>query len=564
MNPVIHRELREQSRSPALFRLRLIGAAGVIGALVWGVAAWAEFQARFHWGWGGMPGMQSEGGFLFARVQMALTFLILMLAPTLTADAIARERRESTLNLLGLTPLTARAVALGKSTANALRALTLWLAAVPILVVPVLKGGVGFSDMVEVVTVQLTVLLLGLAAGLVASSITVQFRRALALSFVMEGFLLAAVLFFQGALVLLLLRINAGLGNWWPEFNELGRSLGLLPRVLMGNLGDRNLVIAAQSAKPAVVVWVLGLLGLLAAAGLVGIIAIQIAARRVGRLWQEEPARPGSLKLQRQLTRPLIFPGWIRQRQRARLSRNPLVWIQHRTVAAALTRWGWTLVVMVVWMLIASTGGWMGGFPGHFSVPVWVAPLFLLGGMAFSAAGGFRAERENGTLELLLVTPLSVNQLLHSRWLAHLREFLFPVALQFSLSIYVEGLWRRAGVDYTRFNWWLVAALLCFPAIGLWRGLRARSFIAAVLGTVFWGVLIPALAALVFLAVERPGFFEGPALLEDGGLNFFLQTRLDWGVLPAVFQLLVGVIALVVVRRELTSRQFAHATSGKA
>lgn len=555
MNPVIQRELLEQARTPALFRLRLISAVGVIGALIWGMSAWAELQrsgGAFFGPWGSV---QSEGGFLFSRVQMVLTLIILALAPTLTADAIARERRESTLNLLGLTPLTSIAVAVGKSAANGLRALTLWLSAVPILAVPLLMGGVSGRQMAEVVVAQWTTLMLGLAAGLLASSVTTQFRRALALAFVLELVLFVTVIILQGGLVLLIGMVTGALGISPTKLFGLSDSIGLLLRVVTGE------VLVTLPRGPGTnradwVTWLLGLSCLVVSISLVGVVAVRLAARRVAQLWQEEPPRPGALELQRQLTRPILFPGWIRKRQRARLSRNPLVWIQHRTVAAALTRWGWILVVIVIWMMIATTGGWMGGFGGRMSMPIWMGPMLLMGGMAFSAAGGFRAERENGTLELLLVTPLTSNQLLQSRWLAHLREFLLPVALQLSLSIYVEGLWRRAGMDYSRFNWWLVLSLVCLPTIGLWRGLRARNFVTAVISTGFWGLFVPAAAALLFSALSKPGYFDAPALLESGGFRFFLETRLDWGVLPAAFQLLVGGFALIAVRRELASRQF--------
>lgn len=558
MNPVIQRELLEQCRNPALFRLRLISGAGAIGALLWGITVWAEMKRSGNFVFGPWGALFSEGGFVFGRVQMVLTLLILALAPTLTADAIARERRESTLNLLGLTPLTPFAVAVGKSAANLLRALTLWLAAVPILTVPFLMGGVGGRQVVEVMVVHGVILLVGLAAGLLASAVSTQFRRALALAFVLELVLLVGVdLVHMVAVIGLQVVLSISVPTSRPM--ELSQTIHLVSRVVTGEVmrplpPGFPMVSAGQ--------WLASLGGLIGAVVLVGWLTVLTAARRIARLWKEEPVRPRTLAIQRELTRPVLFPGWIRQQQRRRLAQNPLVWIQHRSVAASLTRWGWIFIVILVWMLIATTGGWMGGIVGQWSVPVWMAPLLLMGGMAFSAAGGFRAERENGTLELLLVTPLTLNQLLQSRWSSHVREFLFPVMLQLSLSIYVEGLWRRAGVDYSRFNWWLLTSLLVLPAVGLWRGLRARNFVTAVLSTGFWGLFLPGALAMVVSAFGNPDYFGGPAVLQGTGVQFFLETRLDWGVLPAVMQFLIGLVALVLVRRELVSRQFAHQTSG--
>ena len=533
-----------------MFRLRLIAAVAVMGALVWGMTIWAEMARNGGTMFGPWGTMLSEGGFLFERVQLTLTLIILALAPTLTADAIARERRESTLNLLGLTPLSPVGVVVGKCAANGLRALTLWLAAIPVVTIPFLLGGVSGRQMIESVVAQFAGLTLGLVAGLLGSSITVHFRRALALAFVIEvAVLLAAIVlylcFWTGV---------AGLNRW------LGTRLPIDAVIQVGwsESAFVNLPPSLTGSSRFNFAWTLNLVSQLLIVGVIGTLVVLFVARRVKKLWQEEPPRPETLELQRQLTQPILFPGWMRQRQRARLSRNPLLWIQHRTVAAALTRWGWISVVMVIWMMIATTGGWMGGFGSGFSMPMWMGPMLLLGGMAFSAAGGFRVERENGTLELLLVTPLTTGHLLQSRWLAHLREFVLPVGLQVCLAIYVQGLWRRAGVDFERFNWWLIMSLLTLPAIGLWRGLRARNFVTAVLSTMFWGLFVPTGATLMFSALNNPAYFGDPALLDSGGWRFFLETRLDWGVLPAVFQLMIGLLALMIARRELNLRQFAH------
>lgn len=259
--------------------------------------------------------------------------------------------------------------------------------------------------------------------------------------------------------------------------------------------------------------------------------------------------QPGLEKLQRTLVTPVLFPGWLKRNQRRRLLKNPLLWLQHRTVAAALTRWGWLAVVLGIWLVSLSDL--------VFTLGTTVAPLVLLGGMVFSAAGGFRAERENGTLELLLVTPLHPGQLLQSRCLSHLREFVPPVLLQLFLIAYARDSFRRAGVDWTEWNWWLISSLFTLPWIGLWRGLHARSFITAVVSTALWSLLFPMLLTLMARAAMNPLFFETPARAGAAGLSFFVATRLDWGVLPAILQAIIAAAASVKVWRDLTSRQFA-------
>ena len=97
--------------------------------------------------------------------------------------------------MLGLTPLSPLSVALGKSAANAIRALTLWLAPLPILTVPLLLGGVSGIEVATVVLFQITLLAVGLAAGLAASTYAIEFRRALALAYLFEALLIPTVLF---------------------------------------------------------------------------------------------------------------------------------------------------------------------------------------------------------------------------------------------------------------------------------------------------------------------------------------------------------------------------------
>ena len=553
MNPVVQRELREQARQPAMFRMRLVAAAVVLAGLAWGFLV-PPTTAITMFG----PRAMSEGSALFLQMHRALVLIILALAPALTADAIARERREATLGLLGLTPLRPLDVALGKSAANALRALTLWLAPLPMIAVPLLVGGVGGLEVGSVIVFQLVLLGVGLAAGLAASTLAIPFRRCLALAYLLEAVLIGVTLLVSLLITMLAWLVGVPFDGWSSSSGAAW--LANAPAVIFGSplaapyteqLPQVLARLTMDHRADAFRYWAAGLAIFLVAGATVIALALLVVTRRTARAWHEEPPRPELIRLQRTLLMPVLFGGWLRRRQQRRLGRNPLLWLQHRTVAAALTRWGWLAVVLGIWVI--SLGDLL------FVLGSTVAPLVLLGGMVFSAAGGFRAERENGTLELLLVTPLRTGQLLQSRCLAHLREFIPPVLVQLFLTEFARGSFRRMGVEWTGWNWWLISSLLALPWIGLWRGLRAQSFLSGVVSTALWALMVPLLATLAIQAYLNPLFFETPMRAGAAGMRFFLATRLDWGVIPAGIQGVIAVVASFRVWRELSSRQFALA-----
>src|SRR5206468_1203063 len=119
------------------------------------------------------------GAILFGNLHTALVFAIWMLVPLLTADCISRERREGTLGLLFLTRLSAQDIVAAKTLAHALRALTLWLAVLPVLMIPFLLGGVTWMEALLSVAISFSAVCWALSAGLVASAWSKSWLRSL-------------------------------------------------------------------------------------------------------------------------------------------------------------------------------------------------------------------------------------------------------------------------------------------------------------------------------------------------------------------------------------------------
>src|SRR5215472_6193352 len=153
---VIGRELRAESRRPGNYWLRVLAAGGLILVFASLVITWQDDAAYL-------------GRTLFRILYQTTLFACWILTPLMTADCISRERREGTLGLLFLTPLTPLDGILGKSGVHILRVLTLFVAALPILGMPFVLGGVVWQMAVPAVADLAGAVLLGIAAGLYAS-----------------------------------------------------------------------------------------------------------------------------------------------------------------------------------------------------------------------------------------------------------------------------------------------------------------------------------------------------------------------------------------------------------
>src|SRR3989442_1335794 len=187
--PVISRELRASARHSFTYNLRTLGVAALLlASLFFGI----------NHGFG--PTM---GGQLFGSLHFTLFAAIWILVPLLTADCISRERREGTLGLLFMTKLKASDIVVAKGLAHGLRAMTLWLAVLPVVTIPFLLGGLSWGEALLSFSINFSAICCALAAGLLASSWSRTWLRAL---------LLAAVLS-----ILFLLALGTAVGWIWAS-----------------------------------------------------------------------------------------------------------------------------------------------------------------------------------------------------------------------------------------------------------------------------------------------------------------------------------------------------------
>jgi ABC-type transport system involved in cytochrome c biogenesis permease component len=120
-------------------------------------------------------------------------------------------------------------------------------------------------------------------------------------------------------------------------------------------------------------------------------------------------------------------------------------------------------------------------------------------------------DRENGALELLLSTPLSVREILRGQRLSLQRQFLQPlvtIAITFVILMFAS---IRTDVSPTDQNSWikiwlagivlLVTDVIALYWVGMWQALRATHPNRAAIGTAVRILILPWIAFLLIASV---------------------------------------------------------------
>ncbi len=514
--PTIDRELRMAARHPFTFWLRLLG----LGAVLVGCAVFAVtrgFQA-------------SLGSQLFAHLHFALCAAIWIFVPFLTADCISRERREGTLGLLFLTPLRPEDIVIAKGVAHGLRALTLWLAVLPVLTLPFLLGGASGTEAFLSTALNFSALCWSLGAGLLASTLSrVRSRVLVYAAFLSALFCLGFVAAYMFVTLVSLyptgwLRqlMHGGLDRLVGEGIWLVTDAGGVWVRVLGSTG---------SSSGMRWLWATGGTGLLSLLGLA--LVIRVAAWRVRRVWQEEPLSARIVWLEKKFCKPVFFQRVYRFWMQHKLERNPVGWLEQRTWTGRLVTWGWLGLVTCIYCAAFTGNQWI---PDLLDMHQLIGAL-LGGSLALSAAGSFRRERETGVLELLLVSPVSEAAIIAGRVRGLWGQFLPSIGLLIGVWLYLASLFSISGRSYQEGDQWAAvffytSVFLGVPVIGLYYSLSCRGFITAVLATIAMGLLLPALLGailgwLLWLHAES-GYVSGASynwsMRPSGAAALFLLT----------------------------------------
>jgi ABC-type transport system involved in multi-copper enzyme maturation permease subunit len=510
--PVIARELRSAARHSFTYYLRAIG----VGSLLL-----ASFLFGLEHGFGA-----TMGGKLFGSLHATLFFAIWILVPLLTADCISRERREGTLGLLFMTPLKGTDVVVAKSAAHGLRAMTLWVAVLPVLTVPFLLGGVSWHEAMLSVLVNFSAMCWALAAGLLASAWSKVWLRALFRAAALAIAFLILLGFSFGCWVLLP-AMSSGRRAWFAGSNAMAQFQTSSDYVLAAGMGfvsnisgnwpsylrmaSVNQLFSAMAQVTAFSVVVLAL-------------AILASGAKTRRSWQDESRSTRQIWLEKTFCTPFLWLSFFRGWMRRKLERNPIGWLEQRTWTGRLVIWGWLAVIISVYSAMLTDRN----FFRHSSSLQGLIAVLLAGSMASSAAGSFRRERETGVLELLLVSPIGENDIVTGRLRGLWGQFLPAFGLLLGVWAYLSS-FTPGSLDGEAIFFYAIT-YLTIPVVGLYFSLRCRNFITAFLSSLGAGLLMPLILPLLWRVSDPTSAVgigsSGPAAFVQLILAGFCWSRL--------------------------------------
>jgi ABC-type transport system involved in multi-copper enzyme maturation permease subunit len=523
--PVIDRELRTQARLPFTYGLRVLSMSMLL-------------LAAFYFG--ARNGFNLDlGGALFGYLNFTLFCAVWILVPLFTADCISREKREGTMGLLFLTPLRARDIVLAKGLVHGLRALTLWLAVLPVLTIPFLLGGITWKEAVLSVLMNFSCICWALAAGLLASAAGKVWVRSLLLAGILALCFLLTLIFLNG--VVFLQAVSKAMSSRGFAY-EVGFNEQVFLAGLYGTTDFEGLWGRVFGMIPPAQHWALlrtvGLTTISSILVLLG--AVHIAARGLQQSWQERTPPAWRLRLEHRLCTPVIWVPFFHRWLRRKLERNPIGWLEQRTWSGRLVTWGWFAVMVSLYSLAFNDTG----LGRAFQAIQQLMACLLIGSLAVSAAGSFRRERETGVLELLLVSPMSEGQIIGGRLRGLWGQFLPAMIVLIGIGIYFNAFFHTE--NFREQLQLCLVSFLTLPVIGLYFSLRRSNFMSALLFTLLFGLglpmTFPGLLHIVFPEFDFPGSPLG---------MFYSQSAVT------ILQLLAAVLLGRRLYSDLVRRNFA-------
>ncbi len=550
-NPMVRRIVYGGSRRVRDFLIRV----GYLGVLV-GLVVFTMLTGGAMGGSVSMSELAKAGSAVFAVIAYGQVIGVCLLAPLFMAGAIASEQSGKTYDILLTTPMSNLQVVLGSLLGRLFFVLTLLASGLPLFAVLLVFGGVRGGAVVEAFLVAACTAVLVGAVAVTLSVLRAGGRKAV-FAFVIG---IAGLLVAGYALDVLLLRAldPSPYTTWLTPLHPLlvlessirTVSYGPPPaEVVSAWLGEAAVLRGVRGwwlAQPfeAFVTWTLGL-------SVVLLVGCSLFVRRLG---QGAGALPGWLLWVLRLN-----PG-ERMRAHRLVSGNPIAWREANTrgqvASGILARWGfvalaWGGAAWLLWgfhrgtlpELPTSTGGSRGAVAAQVETLHALLSVLLLLEVAvivlvaiYMSAGCVSREREDGTLDIMLTTPVTPKQYIWGKLRGLVRFLALLIAAPVGTLLLVGG--------YMALGWYG----------GAWDGTYAFAWNAAPGGVSSYGGGPSGGGAMVtdaWVVLPEAGLLLGLmlvpflALCVMAGMTWSLKAKTVIGaVVPTV--LLLGGLAAVL------------------
>ncbi len=430
-SPLLGREIRVFLRSKKAF----IALFCFLTALVIVVSQnWAYFAS--HWN----PGEDIAKGarsLFFALSRGHLLFLMLV-TPFLMAPLIAEEREKETLPLILSSPVSITHFILAKGFIPVIYVILFFTAAVPVLALCFLGGGLSAGDLIRTYLILLTATLTYGSLGLFCSTLRPKVYEVYLLAVIMI-ILYGFVIPFHGSIWHFLNRMS------WEGISSYNHGLQILSPYYMleneivispGSSSSKNmisfpnpLILLSEQAPPNLRLNFFQVLHLFLslfvcflflALSVWRVRVIALGDRVRHKPHEEEQKEEKKKEPQYERTSTITFektttegnPGYVLERR--------VQWFAKWSVLLRL--FYISLMISILSLPLSSyEGSWL-----FFSIPFMAAAFFTLP----LAATSFSAERERGTLDLLRTSLLSTQQIVKAKFYTSLQySFLIALAL---------------------------------------------------------------------------------------------------------------------------------------
>ena len=388
--PIVGRELLVASRRRETQLIRFVTALTAIVVLVWMFIVMRMDDAPPH----------QFSQIIFGVIAGFAFFFCNLAGVRLTADTLSEEKRNGTLGLLFLTNLRGLDVVLGKMSACSLQSVFGLMAVAPVMMVPLLMGGVDPAEVGRMVGVLFAALFMSLSVGMACSAQFKVTRAAIGMTF-----LVILLLNFGLPIISIVLDEYNFINSSESQFLACFSSGAMFPLAFSGSFSG-NSHFFYQS---------------LATALSVGLVSLGFSVWRTPRAWQDRETKPSAIAKLR--------PVEAISRRTRLLDDNPVYWLGARWGWRPLLVWAAVFAGFMLWLWgLLENGRWWLDEEVHL-MTLWCTFTGFKLWIASASCDRFREDRQERSLELLLATPLTYRDFSLAQARRLLWQFGWPLGL---------------------------------------------------------------------------------------------------------------------------------------